>query len=302
MGRPADHELGLSVRPEAAAFASGIALVACLVAPMSSAQAQGSWSERATRVHARASADYRRWVWARHDLELEPEQRRCFDDIATQVGAIVRMLPERVASGGIRPQTVADAARRLEALEADATFECTVVRRGEGQVELDVSRDPMAIRMPRDRAILRLGLRYAGVPRVVRAGYTIVSSFGLRGAIGGFALEWLRVEALVAGGWLPGWGPAGSFGARAMATAPWSIARLGIGVAASVVFATDRIGQIEFSWMGLQVEVPAELAFEMTETIGLTLTAGPIFTQAGQARPDERAINFSTELLVEVAL
>lgn len=281
--------------------AVAVVLLGC-VAWTASAQAQDMWSEQALAVHARASADYGLWVWARHDLALLPMQRRCFDDIATQAGAVVRMLPERVAAGRIRRETVADAARRLSELEERAELQCTVVRRSEGDVDVDMSVDPLARRMRRDRVILRFGARYEGVPRVRRGGYAIVEAGMTRAAIGGFVLEGLRLEVTMGLGWLPIWGPAGALGGRAIVTAPWSIARIGVGVAASVVLAADRLGQFEFSWLGLQFEIPVELVFEISESFGLTMTGGPLFTQAGQLRLSERAISFTAGVLAEVVL
>lgn len=140
------------------------------------------------------------------------------------------------------------------------------------------------------------------VPRVRRGGYALIPTFGARAALGGFVLPWLRVEATATLGWQPIYGPHGSVGARLLVTAPWSLFRIAMGLAASVVLAADRVGNIEFGWLGVQIELPLEVAWEISESFGLTLTGGPIYTQAGQVQVDARAIGFSAGIVAEVVL
>ena len=123
-----------------------------------------------------------------------------------------------------------------------------------------------------------------------------------RGALGVFVLPWLRVDGTASFSGLPDYGTYGSLGARAIATAPWSLFRLGVGIAASVVLAEDRFIGIAFGWLGVEVEVPLEIAWEITESFGLTLIGGPKYTQAGQVRAATQAIGFSLGVLADVVL
>lgn len=267
------------------------------------ALAQGAWTEDGVRLHDRARRDHLAWILARHDLARLPSQRACFDRIASRAGALGRMLEDRVALGRVPEGSLVDTREQLDALEAAAEEECTVTRELDGELDRELWRDPFLRRMPRDRAILRLGTRFELAPRVIRGGYAQVSGYALRGALGVFVTEALRLEAVVAFAYLPPWGPWGSVGARAMLTAPWALFRVAGGLAASVILASDTLGGPNtFGWLGVQLELPIEVAFELSESFGLTVTGGPVYTQAGALRPDVRAIGFQLGAIAELVL
>lgn len=287
-----------------ASRAPGLAvlLVLGVAIPRVAAQEGSVWTPGAVRAHERANVDYGRWVRARHDLDRTPTQNACFDHIANRAGALTRMLEDRAELGRIPAWSVADTDRQLDDLEEEAVERCTLTNVVDAVTVVEVWRDPFMQRMPRDRALLRVGGRFEMVPRVQRGGYALTPAFGVLAALGGFVSPWLRVEGTVAFGWQPSYGPHGSVGARVLITAPWSLFRLGAGLAASVVLATDRLGNIEFGWLGLQIELPLELAWEISESLGITLTGGPIYTQAGQVRVDARALGFTAGLVAELVL
>jgi len=286
------------------AAAAGLTLVAiALFAPPARAQdAPGTWSEGAIAMHARAERLHLRFVIARHDPARLESQRACLDRVATRAGALTALLEDRATLGGVSAGTLGDVRRQLDELEDIAREICTRTSVRDGLVDVDVDRHPFARRMPRDRAQLRLGLRYEAVPRVARGGYAPVPSYAVRGAFGGFVTEALRVEVTAGFTFLPAYGPSGSLGLRALLTAPWSLFRLAAGLEASLIVASDRLGATQFGWLGVQLAVPVELAFEITESFGLTLTGGPIYTQAGAVRLDPRAISGTIGLLADFVL
>lgn len=302
--RPGIDPLKPATRRGPSLLASTLALsTLALGASRANAQdVESVWTDDARAEHERATAVYGLWVRARHDLSKPTSQRECYDGVATRTGALLRMLEARAERGRIPEWSVHDMATQLDELEEYATEICTRTRVSDGDSELDLWQDPFRQRMPRDRAILRLGARFEVTPRMRAGGYGQISGYALRGALGGFVLPWLRVEATAALSWLPLYGPHGSIGARALITAPWSLLRIAGGLAVSVIGAADRFGRNEFGWLGLQIEVPLEVSFELNESVGLTLTGGPVFTQAGAVRPDARAIGGSLGLLVEVVL
>ena len=280
-------------------------LTAALVVGAASARvdAQESvWTGAPETAHTRARSLHSRFVWARHDQRLLPSQRGCFDDLASRAGAQARQLEDRATLGRIPPWSIVDTHRQLDELEERARDQCTIIRDTDGEVERRSSRDPFMQRMPRDRAILRVGARFEMIPRVRRGAYALVPSAPLRGALGTFVVPWLRVEGLVALGWHPDTGPYGSVGGRAMITAPWALFRLGLGVEASVLIATDRLANIQFGWLGVQVGVPVEVTWELTDSFGLTLTGGMMYTQPGQAQPSVQAIGYHIGSLAEIVL
>lgn len=280
-----------------------IALALCAAAPsVGVAQARSVWSPEARATHDRASGEYLRWIRARHDLSRTREQRRCFDRVATRTGATLRELEHRAAVGRIPAANLRDIHARLDALRTTAREVCLLTRDEDGEVEVDFRRSPWISWMRRDRLVLRVGPRYELAPRVQRGGYAGGHTLPSEVALGGFFLEWLRVEAFVSFGWQPVYGPHGSLGIRAIATTSNAILRFGAGLGASVMLASDSIGAGNFGWVGFQIEVPIELGFELSDTVGLTLIGGPLYTQAGEVRPDPRALGLSGGLLFEVAL
>lgn len=279
-----------------------LACVTLLCLVPCSARAQSGWTDEGVRLHGRASRLHLAWVFARHDLARLPSQRACFDDIASRVGALTRMLEDRAALGRMPRWSLRDAEAQLDALEETAAEVCTITRERDGDVDRELWRDPFLQRMPRDRAILRLGLRGEVTPRVARGGYAPVTGYAIQGALGVFVTPFLRVEGVASFAWLPPWGPWGSVGARAMLTAPWSLLRVAGGLAANVMLASDMVGGNGFCWLGFQLEIPLELGFEISDSFGLTVTGGPVYTQAGAVRLDPRAIGGQLGILAEIVL
>lgn len=286
-----------------AASAGLTLLVVALLAPAARAQdAPGRWSEGAIAVHARAERLHLRFVVARHDSTRIASQRACLDRVATRAGALTQVLEDRAALGGVSAGTLGDVGQQLDELEHVAREVCTRTSVRDGVVDVDVDRHPFSRRMPRDRAQLRLGIRYEAVPRVARGGYASVPSYALRGAFGGFVTEALRVEVTAGFTFLPPYGPSGSVGARALLTAPWSLLRIAVGLEAALVVAADRLGATQFGWLGVQLAIPVELAFEISEGFGLTITGGPVYTQAGEVRLDERAVGGAIGVSADIVL
>lgn len=286
----------------AAHRAVGVVRAAILAAAFLAPPASAQWSPEALDAHVRARAAHLRYVRARHDPARLPSQRDCFELIASQAGALVRALEDRAAMGAMPEGAIDDANWQLDALASVASETCTRTREVDGNAQVELWRDPFEQRMRRDRVILRLSARMELAPRVRRAGYGIVPALAVRAAFGGFVVPWLRLEAIATAGWPPGYGPFGSAGARAMITAPWSLFRVGVGLAASIMVAADRLVNIEFGWAGFQLELPVEVAWEISESFGLTLVAAPIYTQAGEVRLSPQAIAASVELLAEIVL
>lgn len=281
-----------------ALWASGPSLGAAVRAQ----DAPGVWSPEARAIHRRAERVHLRLVLAHHEVERTAAQRECIDGVATRAGSLTRIIEDRAAQGGVSQGTLNDVGAQLDELETEFIELCLRTADNEGVVEVDMWRHPFARRMRRDRAQLRIGARFEMVPRVRRGGYALVPSYALRGAFGGFVTEALRVEATLALSYLVDYGPFGSLGVRALVVAPWSLLRLAIGLEAALIVASDRLGATNFGWVGVQIGIPAEVAFELSDTIGLTLIGGPMYTQAGEVRFDARSIGGSIGLLVDFVL
>lgn len=278
------------------------AVIVLIAAAPAAAQEESVWSGPARDAYARAEAAHARFVYARHDPDRPVLERQCMDYVATRAGALVRMLETRAELGRIPPWAIADTHRQLDELSAFASDVCARTRESEGETELHVGRSVFAQLMPRDRAILRVGARFEMVPRVRFAGYALLPWMALVGSFGGFVVPWLRVEAIGLFSYMVAYGAYGQLGARAMVTAPWSLLRLGVGLAVSAVLAQDRLANVEFGWLGIQIEIPLELGFEVTKDFGLSVIGGPMYTQPGSAPASWRGISGSIALTAEFLL
>jgi hypothetical protein len=275
----------------------------CTAAVTSQAAAQGAvWTPEAEDAHRRADAAHARYIYALHDPDRSLEERRCYDDLASRAGGLVSMLEDRAAIGRIPEWAIEDTYTQLDALAHHADEVCTITRDVDGDTELEVGRSVFAPLMPRDRAVLRLGARIEMIPRVRFAGYGLLPWIAAAGSFGGFVVPWLRVEAIGSFSYMANYGAYGSLGARALVTAPWSLFRIAVGLGASAVLAQDRFGNIDFSWLGVQIELPVELGFELSKDFAITVIGGPMYTQPGQAPASWRAIGGSFTVAAEIVL
>ncbi|MEO0323637.1 MAG: hypothetical protein AAF447_11825 [Myxococcota bacterium] len=241
------------------------------------------------------------WVHQLYEPDQTPAQRACWDRIANRAGALTTILEERRALGPVKPGLLADVRRQLAALEHLAGGGCREERTTLGEVDVEFRGHPFRPRLRRTGLSLRAGYRYERVPRAQTL-YARTASHTLDLALGGFVLPWLRLEGTLRLGTAPEGGAHGAFGGRALLVAPWGLLRLSGGVGVALAMARDRQGNTAFGWVGPQLELPAEVGFELSERWGLSLTGGLLWTHPGQAPRSAAKLGGFGGFLLEAAL
>lgn len=219
------------------------------------------------------------------------EQVTCLDDVLSQVSALLRTIEENERMNGARR---AQLARRLSEADDDAVVCRSLTRSGQGDTTV-TSDGPGAARfrhpwMRRDRPVLRVGLGWGQTPVFAGGGYVVKGGLELRAGLGGFVLPRVRLEVIGGVGLTATPGDAvkpatprvhALLGAQLLVTADLSIFRFAAGASVAAMVASERQLGNTFGWLGVELMVPVELGFELTESLAITLHGGPRWVRPG---------------------